>query len=153
MPRKRLDWTWDDEKQEFTTPAGNRISLAEIAGMVQGRAECRHDFEGDWAGWRMRGRQMIPPRATKNGPRMTPENLAAFVRWASPFAACPGLRVASVIDLAPRIADELRPALTLDGLARRGRSGATPENGNRERHERHDGHAVRQQMIHGNPLP
>ncbi|MGN6234953.1 hypothetical protein [Dyella sp.] len=144
MPRRRLNWTWNDEKQEFTTPAGRRVSLVEIAALVQGRAECWHDFEGEWSGWRMRGRQLIPPHGTKNGPRMTPENLAAFVRWASPLAACPGLRVASVIDLPPRVADKLRPALALSGPTRSGRAGPASQDGDHQREKRHSRKAIRQ---------
>ena len=82
MPRKRLNWLYDDEKQEFTTPSGRRISLHEIAGMLLDHVECRFDFEGPWAGWRMRGASLIPPRCTIRGPHLKPHNLAAFLRWA-----------------------------------------------------------------------
>ena len=30
MPRKRLNWQYNQERQEFVTPSGRTISLAEI---------------------------------------------------------------------------------------------------------------------------
>jgi hypothetical protein len=102
MPRKRLNWQYDDDKQEFLTPSGRRISLHEIAAMLQDRAECRFDFVGPWAGWRMRGAALIPPRSTIRRPHLKPHNLAAFLRWSAP---------AIEHDIAPSTpqADRLRP--------------------------------------------
>lgn len=43
MPRRRLNWTYDDEKQQFTTPTGRTITLHEIAGLIHDKSECsRH---------------------------------------------------------------------------------------------------------------
>lgn len=90
MPRKRLNWQYDDEKQEFTTPSGRRISLHEIAGMLHDRAECRFDFAGPWTGWRMRGAALIPPHNTIRTAHLKPHNLAAFLRWAMPATLAEG---------------------------------------------------------------
>jgi hypothetical protein len=95
MPRKRLNWLYDDDKQEFLTPSGRRISLHEIAGLLQDRAECCFDFEGPWAGWRMRGAALIPPRSTIHGPHLKPHNLAAFLRWRAPVLPDRGAFIAS----------------------------------------------------------
>lgn len=83
MPRERLNWHYDDDKQQFTTPTGRVISLQEIARLFHERAECRFDFDGPWTGWRMRGAALIPPRGKITGPHLKPHNLAAFLRWAS----------------------------------------------------------------------
>lgn len=87
MPRRRLNWTYDDDKQQFTTPTGRLITLHEIAGLIQDRAECRVDLEGPWAGWRIRGPALIPPRGSIKGVHLKPHNLAAFLRWAAPPTA------------------------------------------------------------------
>ena len=85
MPKRRLNWRYDDDKQEFLTPCGRRISLHEIAGMLHDLAECRVDLQGPWAGWRIRGAALIPPRGSIRGAHLKPHNLAAFLRWrASP---------------------------------------------------------------------
>lgn len=68
MDRKRLNWHYDDDKQEFFTPCGRRISLHEIAGMLHAKAECHIDLEGPWSGWRIRGAALIPPRSTIREP-------------------------------------------------------------------------------------
>lgn len=81
MPRRRLNWTYDDENQQFTTPSGRTISLHEIAGLLHDHTECRFDFTGPWAGWRMRGAALIPPGGTPKGTRITATNGAAFARW------------------------------------------------------------------------
>lgn len=83
MHRKRLNWHYDDEKQEFLAPSGRRISLHEIAGMLHDRADCRFDFEGPWTGRRMRGAALIPPHSTNRDTHLKPHNLAALLRWAS----------------------------------------------------------------------
>lgn len=101
MPRKRLNWHYDDEKQQFTTPAGRVISLQEIARLFHERAECLFDFEGPWAGWRMRGAALIPPRSTIKGPHLKPHNLAAFLRWAAPASTIRGPIVPSASNVLP----------------------------------------------------
>lgn len=60
-PRSRLNWIYDDTRQEFTTPTGRVISLHEIARLLYDQIICHHDFAGPWAGWRMRGDRLIPP--------------------------------------------------------------------------------------------
>lgn len=105
MPRRRLDWTWNDEDQEFTTPAGTRVRLVDIAGMIQAHAECRHDFAGPWAGWKMRGAALIPPHGTPKGTRITPTNAGAFARWVT------GATSAPVPDSAPADRPAPLPAL------------------------------------------
>lgn len=85
MPLRRLNWTYNDEQQHFETPSGRIVTLRDIAAMLHDQAEGRIDLGGAWSGWRIRGRELIPPRATGNGPRLTPDNLAAFLRWASPI--------------------------------------------------------------------
>lgn len=87
MPRKRLNWLYDDDKQQFTTPAGRVVSLHEIAQLLHQHAEGSFDFAGAWAGWRMRGAALIPPRSTIRHPHLKPHNLAAFLRWAEPPSA------------------------------------------------------------------
>ena len=79
--RQRLNWAYDDCRQEFATPAGRVISLYEIATMLQDQLACHHDFHGPWAGWKMRGDTLIPPRSNPRGPRLKPHNAAAFARW------------------------------------------------------------------------
>lgn len=96
MPkRRRLNWHYDDDKQEFLTPCGRRISLHEIARMLHDLAECHVDLQGPWAGWRIRGAALIPPRGTIRGPHLKPHNLAAFLRWAAPASAVRGTIVPS----------------------------------------------------------
>ena len=81
--RQRLNWQYDNDKQEFLTPSGRRISLREIAGTLHDLAECRIDLQGPWSGWRIRGNELIPPSGQARA-RFKPHNLAAFLRWASP---------------------------------------------------------------------
>jgi len=38
MPKRRLNWHYDDDTQEFLTPSGRRVSLHEIADMLHDRA-------------------------------------------------------------------------------------------------------------------
>jgi hypothetical protein len=59
--RRHLNWLYDDENQQFTTPSGSTVTLQEIAHPPQDQIDCRHDFQGPWAGWRMRGDQLILP--------------------------------------------------------------------------------------------
>jgi|GEM_PF-2168553 len=85
--RRRLNWLYDDEHQQFTTPSGTTVTLQEIAQLLQDRLTCHHDFYGPWAGWRMRNDQLIPPGSTaRTRPALKPHNLAAFLRWATATA-------------------------------------------------------------------
>lgn len=79
--RYRLLWQYDQVRQEFALPSGRIISLHELAGMLHDRASCRFDFEGAWAGWRMRGPVLLPPGGSLRGPRISPHNASAIGRW------------------------------------------------------------------------
>lgn len=46
--RSRLTWTWNDERQEFTTPSGRIVTLTSIAQMLADQRDNRHDFTGPW---------------------------------------------------------------------------------------------------------
>lgn len=83
MPRKRLNWLYDDERQEFVTPSGRTVSLREMVGLLEGRLYCNIDFCGAWSGWKMRGNRLVPPGASMRGPAITANNAAAFARWLS----------------------------------------------------------------------
>lgn len=83
MPRKRLNWLYNDERQEFVTPSGRIISLHEMVGLLEARLYCNIDFAGAWSGWKMRGNRLIPPGASMRGPAITATNAAAFARWLS----------------------------------------------------------------------
>ena len=87
MPRKRLNWQYNQERQEFVTPSGRTISLSEIVGMLEARLYCNFDFEGPWTGWKMRGHRLIPPVGTLRGPNITATNARQFNRWLSSFEA------------------------------------------------------------------
>lgn len=77
--RHRLNWTYDDARQEFRPPCGRVITLQEIACALYDHSEtCRIDFKGPWTGWRMRGDRLIPP-GTANA--LKPDTTRAFLRW------------------------------------------------------------------------
>lgn len=59
--RKRLNWLYDNELEQFTTPAGRVVTLHEIAQLLQDHVTCHFDFAGPWSGWQMRGAVLIPP--------------------------------------------------------------------------------------------
>ncbi|WP_266170753.1 hypothetical protein [Dyella subtropica] len=80
MPRKRLNWQYNEERQEFTTPAGV-VRLRDVAAILADYAQCRIDLVGAWTGWRIRGSRLIPPHGSARGPAITPHNAAAFNRW------------------------------------------------------------------------
>lgn len=81
MPRKRLNWLYNDERQEFVTPNGRTVSLHEIVGMIEAQLYCNFDFGGAWSGWRMRGHRLIPPGWSLRGPAITAHTGSAFARW------------------------------------------------------------------------
>lgn len=80
MPRKRprLNWTYDNDRQEFKTPSGRIVRLEEIAQAIYGHHQCHIDFNGPWSGWKMRGDRLSPP-----GTRVAlkPDTTRAFLRW------------------------------------------------------------------------
>lgn len=83
MPRRRsrLNWIYDNELQQFTTPSGQVFTLLQIARLLQDQVECRHDFDGPWVGWRIRQNRLIPPGEIFRASQITPSNLKAFARW------------------------------------------------------------------------
>lgn len=83
--RNRLNWLYDNDLQQFTTPTGRTISLHDIAQLLQDQTESRHDFAGAWMGWRMRQNRLIPPGAAFRQSQITPTNLRAFARWLRSF--------------------------------------------------------------------
>lgn len=87
MPRHRtrLNWTYDEDRQEFTTPSGRVISLHEIAALLQDQLTNTHDFQGAWSGWRMRQNRLIAPGAKFSSSAITPQTLRAFTRWLSSY--------------------------------------------------------------------
>src|SRR5690349_25158145 len=79
--RQRLDWHWNNQRQEFTTPSGRVVSLTEIARLLADQAQCRFDFVGPWTGWRMRGNALYPPRTPRGGPCLKPDTGVHLARW------------------------------------------------------------------------
>ncbi|HEU4590556.1 MAG TPA: hypothetical protein VFS13_06575 [Steroidobacteraceae bacterium] len=79
--RTRLNWIWDDAEQQFRTPSGQIVTLNSIAQLFADRIECRHDFAGPWAGWKMRGDALIPPGHGPGAPRLKPNTVRLFLRW------------------------------------------------------------------------
>lgn len=74
----RLPWSYDDQRQEFTTPAG-KVTLHELAALRYGLATSRIDLAGPWAGWRLRGAVLKSPQGAAITVR--PEIAAQFARW------------------------------------------------------------------------
>lgn len=77
----KYHWRFDAKEQRLTAPSGHSVTVHEIAHLLADRRECRHDFHGEWAGWKMRGNALIPPFSGRNGPRLTPENAKQFLAW------------------------------------------------------------------------
>ena len=77
-PRTRLPWRYDEQKQEFITPAGV-VTLHELAALRYGLASSHVDLSGPWAGWRLRGALLKSPRGL--GITVRPEIAAQFGRW------------------------------------------------------------------------
>lgn len=99
----RFKWTFDDNTQSLRAPSGVTITVSEIAQMLADRRDCRYDFAGAWAGWKMRGNKLIPPFSGKAGPKLTPETTRLFLTWVNEPSR----------DYAPRKATGGRPALRL----------------------------------------
>lgn len=87
MPRRRtrLNWLYDNDLQQFTTPSGQVVTLLQIAQLLQNQVNCSHDFAGAWTGWRIRQNRLIAPGQTFKGSQITPNNLRAFSRWLRSF--------------------------------------------------------------------
>lgn len=77
-PRTRLPWRYDDQRQEFITPAGV-VTLHELAALRYGLGTSHVDLSGPWAGWRLRGALLKSPRGL--GIEVRPEIAAQFARW------------------------------------------------------------------------
>lgn len=102
--RQRLEWHWDEQRQEFTTPSGRVVSLVEIARLLHDQAQCRIDFAGPWTGWRMRGAALYPPHVGRGGPCLKPNTGTHLCRW---------IAEASADDSARRTSPGDHPRLTL----------------------------------------
>lgn len=87
MPRRRprLNWLYDNDLQQFTTPSGRVVTLREIAQLLQDHVSCHFDFSGPWSGWRMRGAVLIPPGGTYRGSNITASNALGYRRWLASF--------------------------------------------------------------------
>ncbi len=96
------NWKFDERRQELRSPAGTVISVREIAQMIADRRECRHDFHGEWSGWKMRRHFLIPPYSGKNGPKLTPETAQQFLVW---------VHEPATLDAAERRTERPRPYL------------------------------------------
>jgi hypothetical protein len=87
MPRRRtlLNWLYDNDLQQFTTPSGQVVTLLQIAQLLQDQVTCSHDFAGAWLGWRIRQNRLIAPGQSFKASQITPQNLRAFSRWLRSF--------------------------------------------------------------------
>jgi hypothetical protein len=83
--RNRLNWMYDNDLQQFTTPNGRTVTLHEIAQLLQDQAESRHDLAGPWTGWRIRQNRLIAPGTKFRESDITPTNLRAFARWLASY--------------------------------------------------------------------
>jgi len=83
--RPRLNWLYDNDSQQFTTPSGRVVTLREIAQLLQDHVSCHFDFTGPWSGWRMRGAVLIPPGGTFRGSNITASNALGYRRWLASF--------------------------------------------------------------------
>jgi hypothetical protein len=68
----RFNWKFDEQKQVLTAPSGYSVTVREIAEWLQDRVHGRADLTGEWQGWKVRGKSLIPPRGGKNSPVLTP---------------------------------------------------------------------------------
>lgn len=75
------NWTYNEQAQEIHTPAGQTITLQEIAQRLHDDAACRYDFGGAWSGWKMRGTRLIPPHCGKAAAAITPRTGPNLLRW------------------------------------------------------------------------
>lgn len=75
--RFRLGWVYDAEREEFTTPSGQKMALLDMVRRMQDDIEGRHDLTGQWAGWSIRQQYLRGP----GGVRLTPSTCRQFWRW------------------------------------------------------------------------
>jgi len=77
--RNRLNWKWNPELEEFTTPTG-KISLLELAQLRYGILACSDfDLHGPWKGWRIRGGRLYPPYQKRGGQCFSPQSLRGML--------------------------------------------------------------------------
>ncbi|MHA6203497.1 hypothetical protein ACXU4B_03620 [Dyella soli] len=76
-----FNWTFDHHAQRLRAPSGLTITVREIAQMLADVRDCRYNFHGPWAGWKMRGNKLIPPFSGREGPKLTPQNAKLFLAW------------------------------------------------------------------------
>lgn len=83
MPRHhdRLNWKYDDDRQELRAPSGVVVTVKEIAQRLHDDATCRYDFGGPWLGWKMRGDRLIPPHCGQHHAAITPRTGPKLLRW------------------------------------------------------------------------
>jgi len=74
-------WEFDPVRQALQAPSGLTINVREIAQLLADRRDCRYDFHGEWAGWKMRRQFLIPPHTGQNGPKLRPETAKLFAQW------------------------------------------------------------------------
>jgi hypothetical protein len=67
-------WTFDEKRQTLKAPSGWTITVREIAQRLQDDVHCRVNLQGDWKGWKVRGRTLSAPQ----GQKWTPETLKRF---------------------------------------------------------------------------
>jgi hypothetical protein len=67
----RFKWKFDEENQTLHAPSGYSVTVREIAHWLQDRVHGRADLTGAWAGWKIRGNELIPPHIRRDGPRLT----------------------------------------------------------------------------------
>lgn len=67
----KYSWKFDAKAQVLRAPSGWTITVKEIAQGLQDKMHCRHDLDGPWAKWRIRGKALIGP----HGERFTPDQL------------------------------------------------------------------------------
>jgi len=115
----KLRWKFDAKRQELQAPSGWTITVREIAQMLADRRDCRHDFHGSWAGWKMRRQFLIPPYTGKHGPKLNPENAKRFAEWvAEPIEADRAMRREKPQADHDRAAGQQRQLILIQRIAR-----------------------------------
>jgi len=88
----QFNWTFDPKAQALRAPSGVTITVREIAQMLADQRDCRYNFTGAWAGWKMRGDKLIPSFSGRAGPKLTPHNARLFLVWVNGGEAASALR-------------------------------------------------------------
>jgi len=83
--RNRLNWLYDNDLQQFTTPSGQVVTLLQIAQLLQDQVNGCQDLSGAWSGWRIRQNRLIAPGESFKTSRITASNIRAFSRWLTSF--------------------------------------------------------------------